>query len=213
MGVKITFDADEREFVCIGPPVNGVIVINLNEDVYSDGKEDWQDPSTYPDLHKMNFPVDAKGGEAFGTLILGDSYLITDGWTFRPYEGDHLLQLVGNVGTDDGRELVEDTVGSYRVRVENVVSAIVEIREGMSAADANTKLDAIEVWIAGVDARGLGSHGTFSAPHADAGKLVIRNTTEMRRWEAPAWADEAQTIPYAGVGLPVVGELAEVAWS
>lgn len=210
MGAKITFDADVREFICVGPPVNGVIVIDIQVDLYSDGKEDWITDAT---LSGMNFPITPIGGDAFGSIIIGDSYLITDGWTFRPFEGDHTLQLAGNIGTDDGRELVEDTVGSFRVRVENIVSAIVEIREGLSASLVNAKLDAIDIYMQKVDARQEGSHGVFTGAHPDAGKLVIRNTTEMRRWEAPAWDDEAQTVPYSGTGLPVVGELVEVAWS
>ena len=125
MGAKITFDATNRKFVVLGPPNNeGVIEIDLQIDLYSDGKEDWLDDVTYPDLSKVQFPVDAIGGQQFGAETLAVSYLILHGWTFKPYEGDHTLRLVGNIGTAEGWELVDDTIGNYRVRVENRVSSI-----------------------------------------------------------------------------------------
>ena len=53
------------------------------------------------------------------------------------------------------------------------------------------------------------------------GKVILRNTVTLRRWEADAWEDAAQTIPYRGRidgidesgGLESVGQLIEVAWS
>jgi hypothetical protein len=48
------------------------------------------------------------------------------------------------------------------------------------------------------------------------GTLILRNTTALRRWEALAWEDEAQTIPYgtnSNAGIESVGMLVEVAWS
>ena len=52
-------------------------------------------------------------------------------------------------------------------------------------------------------------------------KLILRNTTVMRRWEADAWEDAAKTVPYRGRidgieesgGLEAVDMLVEVAWS
>ena len=51
-------------------------------------------------------------------------------------------------------------------------------------------------------------------------KLILRNATVMRRWEADAWEDAARSIPYrgrvAGIeesgGLEAVDDLVEVAW-
>jgi len=48
------------------------------------------------------------------------------------------------------------------------------------------------------------------------GKVILRNTTALKRWEADAWEDEAKTIPYGtnpNVGIEAVGMLASVAWS
>lgn len=128
MAAKITFDATNRKFVVTqAPDVNGVIEIDCQIDLYSDGKEDWQDDVSFPDLAKMQFPVKPIGGDDFGRKVLGASYLIRHGWSFKPYEADHTFRIVGNVGTQFGWELVDDTVGAYRVRVENDVSSIVSL--------------------------------------------------------------------------------------
>ena len=138
MGAKITFDATNRKFVVTEPPnAQGVIEIDLQIDLYSDAKEDWADDSTYPDLSSMLFPIDAIGGNAFGAETLGISYLIKHGWSFKPYEADHTLRIVGNIGTETGWELVDDTVGAYRVRVENRVSSIVSL-ENLSFIEGAT---------------------------------------------------------------------------
>lgn len=48
------------------------------------------------------------------------------------------------------------------------------------------------------------------------GKVILRNTTTLERWEADAWEDEAKTIPYGtnqNIGIEAVGMLVSVAWS
>ena len=45
------------------------------------------------------------------------------------------------------------------------------------------------------------------------GKLVLRNATVTKRWEADAWEDAGKTTRYQGRGMEAVGQLAEVAWS
>lgn len=50
------------------------------------------------------------------------------------------------------------------------------------------------------------------APMSTPGKVVLRNTTVSRRWEADAWEDEDQTIGYRKTGLESVGMFIEVAW-
>lgn len=46
-----------------------------------------------------------------------------------------------------------------------------------------------------------------------AGKIVLRDTVSLRRWEADAWEDENQAVGYRGKGLEKAGQLVEVAWS
>lgn len=171
MGAKITFDATNRKFVVTEPPnAQGVIEIDLQIDLYSDAKEDWENDGTYPALSKMKFPIDAIGGNQFGSETLGISYLIKHGWSFKPYEADHTLRLVGNIGTETGWELVDDTIGSYRVRVENRVSSIVSL-ENLSFIEGATYAGQVAIDLtfgqAGVDYP-IGTRGVPSNNFDDA---------------------------------------------
>lgn len=226
MGTKITFEPVNREFVVTVAPVNGVVEINAQVDLYSDAKEDWL---TDPTLNEMRFPITPIGGNPFGSLTIGESYLITDGWKFAPYEADHTMRIVGNVGTEAGWELVQDTVGAYRVRVENEVSAIVELREtGVSGLtsqesqaliDIDTNVDTLTTDVATLLAAQDLTNEQAAARHTTSrstGKVILRNATAMRRWEADAWEDEARSVPYGtndDKGIEVVDDLVEVAWS
>ena len=233
MGTKITFDPIKRKFVCDGPPVGGVIEIDLQVDLYSDGKEDWISDGT---LDVMRFPVDALGGNPFGSTTFGDAYLITDGWTFKPYEGDHVLRLVGDVGTDDGRQLVDTSIGAFTITIEYAQSAIVKVvetgtsgltpQESTALIDIDTNVDTlltdVTAMSAVIDLLKVANDLTNEQANAEhitsrtTAKVILRNTTVSRRWEAPAWEDEAKTIPYGtntDKGIEAVGMLVEVAWS
>ena len=233
MGTKITFEPIKRKFVCDGPPVSGVIEIDLQVDLYSDGKEDWLVDGT---LNVMRFPIDALGGNPFGSTTFGDAYLITDGWTFKPYEGDHVLRLVGDVGTDDGRQLVDTSIGSFTITIEYAQSAIVKVVEtgtsGLTATESQALIDIdtnVDTLLTDVTAMAaivnlLKTANDLTNEQANAehitsrstGKVILRNTVVSKRWEAPAWEDEAKDITYgtnADAGIEAVGELVAVAWS
>ncbi|MDX1407028.1 MAG: hypothetical protein R3330_02815 [Saprospiraceae bacterium] len=112
------------------PDANGLIVLNVREDLYSDGKEDWLADAT---LNKMRFPVQAIGGNPLPLGVLGDTYILENGWKIAPYEADHTLRIVGNLFAAE-EPLVVDTVGNYRVRVQEQVATLVEVRTDTSAA-------------------------------------------------------------------------------
>lgn len=130
MGAKVTFNATTRRIeVTQAPDVNGVIRLNVKVDIYSDGKEDWLADA---DLQKMQFPVDALGGNPTPEGVLGDSYILRYGWRIQPYEADHTLIIDGNLFPEID-PLVVDTVGAYRVEVKEKVSTLVEIRTDTTA--------------------------------------------------------------------------------
>lgn len=197
MGAKITFDADEREFVVTQAPVDGVITIDVNVDLYSDGKEDWQDDGSFPDLSKMQFPIDAIGGNQFGAKTLGASYLIKYGWHFKPFEADHTMLIVGNIGTETGWELVQDTVGSFRVRIEHEVSTLVEVVEtgvsGLTAAES-IQLQRIDDGVFGQKVLRISLNPAtlpgYMLLFDDTATPVILGHKEL-------WDDEAQTVGWS----------------
>ncbi len=197
MGAKITFDAGEREFVVTQAPVGGVITINVQVDLYSDAKEDWQDDGTFPDLAKMEFPITPIGGDQFGAKTLGASYLILNGWHFKPFEADHTMLIVGNIGTETGGELVQDTIGAFRVRVENEVSTLVEVVEtgvsGLTAAES-TQLQRIDDGIFGQKVLRISLN-----PATLPGYMLLYNddATPLILGHKELWDDEAQTVGWS----------------
>jgi len=112
------------------------VTLNVKVDLYSDAKEDWRADST---LQKMRFPILPLGGNPVPIGVLGDSYILTDGWHIAPYEADHEFIIEGNLFPEIGYELVADTVGAYRVTVTRQVSTLVEVRTS-DAGDADLAL-------------------------------------------------------------------------
>jgi hypothetical protein len=158
-------------------------------------------------------------------LTLGISYLILYGWHFKPYEADHTMRLVGNIGTDAGWELVHDTAGPYRVRVENEVSALTPSAVATLPASLEQDIASIQSDISMIqsDIVSLLANQDLTLEQQQAehitsaltGLVILRNPTVMRRWEANAWEDEAGTIPYgtnANKGIEKVDVLTEVNW-
>ena len=184
MAAKVTFNATTRRIeVTQAPDANGVITLNVQVDLYSDGKEDWL---ATPDLQKMQFPIEPLGGNPIPIGVLGDSYILQNGWKIQPYEADHSLVIEGNLfPTQD--PLVVDTVGSFRVEVTREVSTLVEVRtDTTSAADLALMRKILD-----------------NRLHTDpaTGKMTLYDddgTTPIREWDI--FEDIAGTQPYRSQG-------------
>lgn len=199
MGAKVTFDPVTREArVTLAPDANGVVYLNVKTDLYSDGKEDWlADPS----LQKMKFPIKPIGGDPIPIGVVGDSYILTDGWRIAPYEADHEFVIDGNLFVSSG-ELVKDTVGQYRVKVTHQVSTLVEVRTDDSATASLASI-ASDLATLLVFARAKKVTSQLSS------KLVLTDAVTGRTFEAELFKDEAETEPYNGEGIEVQGDLIE----
>ncbi|RLA58261.1 MAG: hypothetical protein DRQ89_15575 [Epsilonproteobacteria bacterium] len=128
MGAKVTFDAVTRIIQVTQVPVleNGdwVIDIDVQIDLYSDGKEDWVADET---LRKLQFPIRAVGGDPLpGSKVLGDTYFIRSDWKIAPYEASHRLRVNGNFYSEDGTSPFNTTLGSYNIFLEQTVSSLVD---------------------------------------------------------------------------------------
>jgi hypothetical protein len=140
MSAKVTFDHGRRLVVPIGPPTGGEIEINVQVDIYSDGKEDWL---ADPTLNRFIFPVLAIGGQTISAGKLGTTYILRAGWHLKPFEGDHHFNIVGNLFTEDGSDLLVPTDGSFQVHITQQVSTLVEVVQAGSAltAEEQTQLE------------------------------------------------------------------------
>lgn len=133
MSAKVNWLTSDRYIEPIGPPdSDGVINIDIQVDIYSDGKEDWL-AST--DLNKMKFPVQAVGGQTVSAGQLGTTYLFINSWKIKPYEGAHTFNLSGNAYTNDGLPLVVETYATdLNVRV-NIQTTLTPPGIGLTAQE------------------------------------------------------------------------------
>lgn len=231
MGAKLYADTATKTLVVTQvPDGNGFVEINVGADVWSDLIEDWQSDLT---LRGHTFPLVAIGGQTISAGKLGTTFVLLDPWHMHPYEADHTLNINGNLFTEIATTaLVAPTVGAYTVTVARNLSTLVEVVEsgtsGLTPTESQALIDiaadqaTITSDITSIDATLISQLATLTgmeemelAEHitSTTGKVIVRNPTVMRRWEALAWEDEARTIPYSGSGMEVVEELVEVAWS
>ena len=125
---KVEFDGENRIIQVIEEPVDGIIDIDVQRDLYSYGKEVWQDYEIF-ELIGLRFPLSAVGGDPLpGDRQLGTTYFLAADWKIRPYEGNHTLNLIGNFFSVDGTPPITDTVGDWRIFVNQETSALVESR-------------------------------------------------------------------------------------
>lgn len=65
------------------------------------------------------------GGEPItsdGTQVIPGFFFLSNGWKVKPIEGDHTLEVKGNLLTLDGTDAIVSTDGPFNVRVQNVIS-------------------------------------------------------------------------------------------
>lgn len=128
MAVKVSFDPVNKIIQVIQAPelVDGdwVVDIDVKVDIYSDGKEDWVN-SGY--LSGFAFPLRSVGGEPLpGSKALGSTFFLDYGWRIRPYEGNHVFKVGGNLYTDTGASPFVTTVGTHNVMIIQTVSSLVD---------------------------------------------------------------------------------------
>jgi len=128
MGAKVAFDPTTRTIeITLAPTlVNGEYVTNLDVqvDLYSDGKEDWLANES---LRRVRFPISSVGGNPLpGSRVLGDTYFLAPDWKIAPYEATHRLIVAGNLYSSDGTNPFRPTVGPYNLFLERDVSVLVE---------------------------------------------------------------------------------------
>lgn len=123
MAAYLGYDTDKRIIYVTKAPVNGVVTLDVQIDIYSDMKEDWRSDSN---LGKLKFPLfKPVGGNVIrpGTAI-SPFYFLKYGWYMRPYEADHTLYLInGYLLYEGGLDPWMKTIGGYTVNVRDTVPA------------------------------------------------------------------------------------------
>lgn len=128
---KVTFDGPNKLIIVD----NGETELDAQVDLYSDWKE-W-----------MLIGDNAKYLPAFRTVggdplvdpqEISPYYFLLNGWQIRPYEGDHMLTVEGNVFVEGGGNPFIPTLGDYTVLVnlQTSVNAVTSfLSSGSDAGD------------------------------------------------------------------------------
>lgn len=132
----VTFDGNNKIIIVD----NGVTTLNAVE-VYSDWKE-WVQTT---DNSKYEQAFTVLGGDPLpGSLYLGTTLFLENNWRIRPYEGDHVLTLEGNLYDRAGASPFVSTVGTYNVLITTRVSNLVDtVATGGSTGITNTDIQNI----------------------------------------------------------------------
>ena len=143
---NVTFDGPNK-LILIN---DGVTEIDFRTDIYSNWKE-WKQTEVNA---KYLEAVSVVGGDPLpGARILGSTFFLENGWRMRSWEGEHILNIEGNVFTREGEDPVLPTLGNYKVTINFIVSTLVE---GGRSIGAELGIDSViqidEVWkIHGLD--------------------------------------------------------------
>lgn len=117
-----TFDGTNKIISISSPPVSGAIGVDVR-DLYSR----WIDWTYISDNSKYLQAFRSVGGDPLpGSKQLGLTYFLMNNWKIRPYEGNHVFTLNGNLYSEDGSSPYVATIGSYNVTIINSVSNLVD---------------------------------------------------------------------------------------
>lgn len=174
MGAKVTFNSDTRLITVTAAPVDGVVSLDVQKDLYSDMKED----TLLSDALAANPPafLPSQGGVPTATGFTGQYYFINnvEGWRIQPYDADHELYLVGNL-------LAIDTTAPWWV--ERASRTIVVSREfsnlaGLSGGGIG---DEIEANLTGIEAlRGIFAAAAGKSSGLPTGPIKFRDRNDSK---------------------------------
>lgn len=106
-------------------------IINLATDTITVSVRDlWSryiDWLTIEDNSKYQPAMRFVGGDILpGSKELGLTYFMLNGWKIRPFEGNHTLNIDGNLYSEDGSSPYTNVLGNYNVMIINSVSSLVD---------------------------------------------------------------------------------------
>ena len=143
MALKATFDPIAKLIsLTSAPDVNGFVRLDVQKDLYSDGKADWQNDLN---LNKFNFPFTTFGGNPLGDGVFAGAYYILDntsGWRIRPYPADQELTINGNLfGLDPTVRLFVPAESMSKVLIRlNTSSLTQQVQSGSGLSVAQDQL-------------------------------------------------------------------------
>ena len=198
---KVTFDGPNK-LILIG---YGVTNIDVQTDIYSDWKE-WtgvRDNLKYAEaLRKVG------GDNTIGNAFLGVTFFLTNGWRIRTWEGNHRLNLDGNLFVEGSGSIFVDTLRPWMIQTSIMRSNLVDVVvvSGSSAVVSGTFSAADRIILERIDSviQNLPNSGSFVDVQNsldDISNSVIAVTNEVLS------GFSAQNIKHGGV---VVGQTTDI---
>jgi len=134
----VTFDGPNKLIICDA----GTTSLNVKA-MYSMWKE-WMllsDNSKYAQAFRV-----VGGDPTIGNNIITPYFFLLNGWKIRPQEANHTLKVDGILLTDDSSEAFTDTIGTYRIGINQIVPIYTEsvlMETGVSGltTEESAKLD------------------------------------------------------------------------
>lgn len=107
----------------------------------------WKDWILLSDNAKFPLAISAIGGDPISdTLFLGSTFFLENNWKIKPYEGNHVLVVTGNLFTRDGSSPFTSTDGDYNVLINMSTSNLINtVATGGGTAPTATQV-ASAVW-------------------------------------------------------------------
>lgn len=119
MAEKVTFDGNNKLIIVN----NGETDLDAEQDIYSAWKRWMTENAVYGLTSKYEQAFRTVGGDPITeTQFVSPYFFLLNGWQLRPYEGNHLLTVTGNLFVDGGGNPFTPTIGSYNVTINLVTS-------------------------------------------------------------------------------------------
>ena len=136
---SVTFDGQNR-LILIN---NGITSVDVKKDIYSDWKE-WSGQS---DHAKYTVAISTIGGESLGGgQFVGAAFFLENGWRIRSWEGNHSLEIIGNLYTRESGEVpFLPVIGNYSVNYLLVRSQLVQAIQVGGSSTGSTAPTANEI--------------------------------------------------------------------
>ena len=116
---KVTFDG-ERKLILIN---RGELDINIEIDVYSS----WKEWVRLRDYAKFEQALRTVGGDPLvGDDSLGATFFLTNGWRMQTWDGDHQLNVVGNLFTEEAEPPFIPVTGPFTILINQRVSNLID---------------------------------------------------------------------------------------
>lgn len=116
------------------------------------------------------------GGQSIGGGQVISPYIeLINGWKIKPYEGDHILTVIGNIITDDETSPFKLTDGEFNVSIRSIVTSnsITTIGGGTGTPNYTLQEIAQEVWDHNID--------THDTPNS-VGNFIKTKLLRFREW-------------------------------